>query len=130
MNTKFKMLLFFLSAILICTVRTHISFAAEIGMLTPTKASNSESSRPVPQNQNKSDNTISSDAVKVFVKQVQIYGQIAKPQAVFILPGSDPKVDGLKINRHFFDHIFRDVEKSTLKKDKKRQSTKNDHIQW
>jgi len=73
---------------------------------------------------------ISNDAIKVFVKQVQIYGSIAKPQAIFFYKSGDPKVDGLKINRHFFDHIFRNVEKNSVKRLRKKETTKRNHIEW
>lgn len=86
---------------------------------------------PQQQNQNQSDSkTISKDAVKLFIKQVEIYGRIAKPQAVFIIPGTDPRVDGLKIDRQFFDLIFRNVEKSSLKSERKRAAKDKDFIQW
>lgn len=73
---------------------------------------------------------ISDDAVKLFLKEIEIYGQIAKPQAVFIIPGTDPRVDGLKIDRHFFTHIFRPVEKSTLRNIRIKQESDKDHILW
>ena len=74
---------------------------------------------------------ISKKSVKVFIDAVQIYGAVAKPQAIFIISATDPKVDGLKINRHFFDDIFRTVEKSSLKRVRKKQAKKNkDIIQW
>ncbi|OQX96237.1 hypothetical protein B6I21_01430 [candidate division KSB1 bacterium 4572_119] len=82
--------------------------------------------KPGKNNQNK----ISRDAVKLFIKQVEFYGQIAKPQAVFIFAGADPKVDGLKIDRQFFDLIFRNVEKSSLKHVRKRDAKNKEFIQW
>ena len=81
------------------------------------------------QQQEKTD--ISKKSVKMFIDGVQIYGTIAKPQAVFIISATDPKVDGLKINRHFFDDIFRNVEKSSLKRVRKKQEKKNkEMIEW
>ncbi|MFZ5515407.1 MAG: hypothetical protein ACOY90_02135 [Candidatus Zhuqueibacterota bacterium] len=73
---------------------------------------------------------ISNDQVKVFLKGIEVYGSIAKPQTVFIIPGTDPRVDGLLINRHFFSHIFRPVEKSTLRRDRIKQEKDRDHILW
>ncbi len=81
--------------------------------------------------QQQNESKISKNSVKLFAKQVQIFGNVAKPQAVFIISATDPKVDGLKINRHFFDDIFRNVEKSSLKRVRKKQAKKNqDLIQW
>lgn len=90
---------------------------------------------PKPQTRNqdnkKNSNTISKAQVKKFIqKQLTIYGKIAKPQAVFIVPGMDPKVDGLKIDRQFFDLIFRNVEKTKLKHRKKDVLRNKDYIQW
>jgi hypothetical protein len=49
--------------------------------------------------------------VRIFLDKVEVLGSIAKPQALFIIPGSDPKVDGIQIDRSFFREIFRSMEK-------------------
>jgi hypothetical protein len=49
--------------------------------------------------------------VRIFLDKVEVLGSIAKPQALFIIPGNDPKVDGIQIDRSFFREIFRPVEK-------------------
>ncbi|MEE4311195.1 MAG: hypothetical protein V2J62_04945 [candidate division KSB1 bacterium] len=69
-------------------------------------------------------------AMKVFLNKIEIYGRIAKPQTVFIIPGTDPRVDGIDIERRFFNDIFRTVEKSTLRKEWIREQRKDDHILW
>jgi hypothetical protein len=48
--------------------------------------------------------------VRVFVNKIEVIGTIAKPQALFIIPGRDPKVDGIQIDRSFFREIFRPME--------------------
>ncbi len=48
---------------------------------------------------------------KIMLDQIDVVGSLAKPQAIFILPGSDPSVDGIQIDRSFLDAIFRPVEK-------------------
>lgn len=48
---------------------------------------------------------------KVLLDRIDIIGTLAKPQAIFIIPGSDPRVDGITIDRSFFREIFRPVEK-------------------
>jgi len=93
-------------------------------------SSEQEKSQNLKDQQQLDKSKISKDAVKVFVKQVQIYGTVAKPQAIFFYKSGDPKVDGLQINRHFFDHIFRNVEKSSIKRVRKKQAIKKDHIEW
>ncbi len=82
------------------------------------------------QNSSQSERSISKEDEKLWIKQIEIYGQIAKPQTVFIIPGTDPRVDGLRIDRHFFSHIFRPVEKSTLKRIQAKQGKDKDHILW
>lgn len=83
--------------------------------------------------QESDEKSISNKNVKQFLlqmNQIEIYGQIAKPQTVFIIPGTDPRVDGLRIDRHFFSHIFRPVEKSTLRSIRIKQGKDKDHILW
>lgn len=82
------------------------------------------------KNKKSDEKVISDDNMKLFLKQIEIYGQIAKPQTVFIIPGTDPRVDGLRIDRHFFSHIFRPVEKSTLRRVRIKQEKDKDHILW
>jgi len=104
-------------------------YAAENREAQParTKPLNSQN---LTKQQKQNDSKISNDAVKMFIKKVEIYGTIAKPQAIFIIQATDPKVEGLKINRHFFDHIFRNVEKSSIKRVRKKQAQNKDHIEW
>jgi len=82
------------------------------------------------KNQKSDENKVSDKDIKLFLNQIEIYGQIAKPQTVFIIPGTDPRVDGLRIDRHFFSHIFRPVEKSTLRRVRIKQGKDKDHILW
>ena len=105
---------------------TISTIASEKPLLSPLK----------PEMQQQQDDTkseapkITDDAMKLFLKEMVFYGQIAKPQAVFIIPGTDPRVDGLKIDRHFFSHIFRPVERSTLRNVRDKQENDKDHILW
>jgi hypothetical protein len=97
----------------------------------PTKPVQQKPVKLQDQTKKKSDEkAISDDDVKIWLKQIEIYGQIAKPQTVFIIPGTDPRVDGLRIDRHFFSHIFRPVEKSTLSRVRIKQEQDKDHILW
>ena len=58
---------------------------------------------------------------RVMLDQIDIVGSLAKPQALFILPGSDPRVDGIAIDRSFLDDIFRPVEKDFFPQKGKRK---------
>ncbi len=111
--------------LVICMLANGISLLAK----TP------EAPQQVPQpqneqNKNQGERAISKEDEKLWMKQIEIYGQIAKPQTVFIIPGTDPRVDGLRIDRHFFSHIFRPVEKSTLKRIQAKQGKDKEHILW
>jgi len=113
-------------SLLICGV-----FNANIANTPKPEPTKSKPAKKILQQQPQDESKISKDAVKLFIKGVEIHGTIAKPQAIFIISATDPKVDGLKINRHFFDDIFRNVEKSSLKRVRKKQAKKNkDIIQW
>ncbi|OPZ68148.1 MAG: hypothetical protein BWY83_02398 [bacterium ADurb.Bin478] len=48
---------------------------------------------------------------KVFLDKIEIEGRLEKPQAVFIIPGSNPEIDDINIERAFFNEIFRPVER-------------------
>jgi hypothetical protein len=48
---------------------------------------------------------------RMFLEKIEVLGTVAKPQALFIIPGRDPKVDGIEIDRSFFHEVFRPVEK-------------------
>ena len=74
--------------------------------------------------------TATKKAMKIFLDKIEVYGRIAKPQTVFIIPGSDPRVNGIRIERRFFSDMFRKVEKSTLRKEKMKDLRNNDHLLW
>ena len=66
--------------------------------------------------------------VRIFLDKVEVLGSIAKPQALFIIPGNDPKVDGIQIDRSFFREIFRSMEKSRFPHSTRRNP--RGHIPW
>lgn len=70
----------------------------------------------------------SQKSVKIFLDKIEVIGQISKPQAVFIIPGSDPTVDDIKLDRSFFQEIFRKVERDDFRHRKRR--ARGGHIPW
>lgn len=50
------------------------------------------------------------DKAKILLDKIEVLGSLSKPQAIFIIPGSDPQVDDIRIDRSFFADIFRPVE--------------------
>lgn len=81
----------------------------------------SETSNKRPQNppspsqsstqQEEVDLTKTREKARILLDKIDVIGTLAKPQAIFIIPGSDPKVEGIQIDRSFFAEIFRPVEK-------------------
>jgi hypothetical protein len=50
------------------------------------------------------------ESFKLFLDKIEVEGKLEKPQAIFIIPGSDPEIDDIQIQRSFFEEIFRVVE--------------------
>ena len=61
--------------------------------------------------QTEPDVTKKPNKARVLLDKIDVVGTLAKPQAIFIIPGTDPKVDGILVDRSFFAEIFRPVEK-------------------
>ncbi|MGQ9559055.1 MAG: hypothetical protein ACUVTG_07655 [Candidatus Oleimicrobiaceae bacterium] len=74
------------------------------------------------------DPSVVEEAVKIFVNKIEVLGRIEKPQAVFIVPGTDPRVDDIGIDRSFFQEIFRPVERDGVRKTLNRHA--RDYIPW
>lgn len=71
--------------------------------------------------------------VRLLLDKIEITGQLEKPQAVFIVPGSSPEIDDIEINRSFFEEIFRPIDKKgrvTTKISQQPQSERKNLIPW
>lgn len=77
----------------------------------PTNAQTQEGAAKNPPTEREVDLEQKKKDVKLFLDKIEILGRIDKPQAVFIVPGSDPEVEDIQIDRSFFKEIFRSVEK-------------------
>jgi hypothetical protein len=77
---------------------------------------------------------VDDNAIKLFLDKIEVVGRLEKPQAVFIIPGKNPEIDDIRIERSFFNDIFRPVEKKsrTVTKKEKSEPTQNrqDYIPW
>ncbi|MBD3374934.1 hypothetical protein GF406_07875 [candidate division KSB1 bacterium] len=71
-------------------------------------------------------------AIKLFLDKIQVSGRLEKPQAVFIIPGQNPEIDDIRIERSFFREIFRPVEKRGrfISSPTEEPSNRNDYIPW
>lgn len=83
-----------------------IERSARLKAVPPQKQNTKKGDQPVPVKQ---------ESVETFLQVLEFYGRVEKPQTVFIIPGKDPKVDDITIERKFFKEIFRIVEKNTLR---------------
>lgn len=59
---------------------------------------------------------ITQQAKKLFLNKIEIKGWIEKPQMVYIIPGVDPKVDDIVIDRSFIDEIMKPLDKDTFER--------------
>jgi hypothetical protein len=57
------------------------------------------------------DSSQSEASTRLFLDKIEVEGRLEKPQAVFIIPGVDPEIDDVKIERSFFEDIFRPIER-------------------
>lgn len=62
--------------------------------------------------------------VKIFLDKIEILGRIEKPQTVFIIPGKNPTVDDIQIDRSFFKEIFRNIEIDQLRRETRKLEVK------
>ena len=84
--------------------------------LSQTQSSKNRSQKPSTPSQKSArrdeiDLNKTRNKARVLLEKIDVIGTLAKPQAIFIIPGSDPKVEGIQIDRSFFVEIFRPVEK-------------------
>ncbi|MBN1541071.1 hypothetical protein JW992_02925 [candidate division KSB1 bacterium] len=75
---------------------------------------------------------VDDSSIRLFLDKIEVAGQLEKPQAIFILPGSAPEIDDIRIERSFFKEIFRTVEKKgqiiTKPVDEKKE--RKNYIPW
>ena len=77
---------------------------------------------------NKSDPQVGDQQVRIFLDKIEVLGQIDRPQAVYVILGSDPRIDDIGLDRSFFKEIFRPVDRSSVLKAVSRRS--RDYIPW
>ena len=76
----------------------------------------------------KSDPQVGDKQVRIFLDKIEVLGQIDRPQAVYVILGSDPRIDDIGLDRSFFKEIFRPVDRSSVLKAVSRRS--RDYIPW
>ncbi|HNS72229.1 MAG TPA: hypothetical protein PKI81_02375 [bacterium] len=76
---------------------------------------------------------VDEESFKLFLDKIEVEGKLEKPQAIFIIPGSDPEIDDIQIQRSFFEEIFRPVEPAGrigLKQKPSSTSKRKDVFPW
>ncbi|MFQ5824267.1 MAG: hypothetical protein ACE5JB_09455 [bacterium] len=68
------------------------------------------------------------ESIKLLLDKIEILGHIEKPQTMFIIPGTDPTVDDIQIDRSFFKEIFRSIEKDDFPRNIEKLGRQ--HILW
>ncbi len=82
----------------------------------------------VDKKNSKGDPLVGDQEVRIFLDKIEVLGQIDRPQAVYVVLGSDPRVDDIGLDRSFFKEIFRPVDKASVEKSLTRRS--RDYIPW
>lgn len=73
---------------------------------------------------------VSREVIRVFLDRIEVVGRVDKPQAIFIIPGKNPEVEGIRIDRMFFREIFRKVEYPTGVLRRSEEVVRKEYILW
>jgi len=112
-----------------CLVVAFVLFAF-IGKGMSNEQAEAQTPSQDTQNQEES---IGDNVIKMFMDKIEILGRLERPQAVYIVPGNDPQIDDIRIDRNFFNEIFRQVEKGgrrSFSAKRKKESERKDFIPW
>ena len=64
------------------------------------------------------DSTRKAQNLKLLLDQIEIRGWIERPQIVYVVPGINPKIDDIILERSFIYEILRPLEKNKFEKQK------------
>jgi hypothetical protein len=101
--------------------------------ITSAQQKNTEEAQPKQQQDPATQQPqVDDGSIRLFLDKIEITGQLEKPQAVFIIPGNNPEIDDIQIDRSFFKKIFRSVEKKgrIINKPALEQKKRHDYIPW
>ena len=69
------------------------------------------------------------EQLKLMLDQIEIRGWIERPQTILVVPGVNPEVDGIGLDRSFVNEIMRPLDKDKFEKQKTRRR-KEKVIPW
>lgn len=67
------------------------------------------------------DTTKKKESFKLLMDAIEVRGWIEKPQTVFVVPGINPEVDDIILDRSFANEILRPLDKDKFEKQKVRK---------
>ena len=67
------------------------------------------------------DTTKKKESFKLLMDAIEVRGWIEKPQSVFVVPGINPEVDDIILDRSFANEILRPLDKDKFEKQKVRK---------
>ena len=74
------------------------------------------------------DTTQKAESLKLLLDQMEIQGWVDKPQMVYVVPGVNPEVDDIVLERSFIDEILRPLNKDEF--ERRNKSKRKSHILW
>jgi hypothetical protein len=70
------------------------------------------------------DSTMKKETFKLMMDAIEVRGWIEKPQTIFVVPGIDPEVDDIGLDRSFANEILRPLDKDKFEKTQVREKKK------
>ena len=65
---------------------------------------------------NKQEKTKKRETLKLLMDQIEVRGWIEKPQTIFVVPGVNPEVDDIILDRSFVNEILRPLDKTKFER--------------
>ena len=62
------------------------------------------------------DKTKKKETLKLLMDQIEVRGWIEKPQTIFVVPGVNPEVDDIVLDRSFVNEILRPMDKTKFER--------------
>jgi|Deesub1362B_J571_1020462.scaffolds.fasta_scaffold27993_2 hypothetical protein len=62
------------------------------------------------------DTTRQKKSLKLLLEEIEVQGWIEKPQMVYVVPGINPEVDDIVLDRSFIDEILKPLDKDKFEK--------------
>ncbi len=64
------------------------------------------------------DTTARKKTLKLLLDKIEVQGWIDRPQMVYVVPGINPEIDDIILDRSFLDEILRPLDKDKFEKQK------------